>query len=106
MNEIIKKCLENNIHVELSLDGYVIHGFAKSGQGVMSFEPDEDGCYTLYLRYNTVEKVDCFEDLVSICYRWCDSYQSRGYGWDWLDVFVEYGYLKPVTKTTTEYVNG
>lgn len=96
MNEIVKKCLESGIHVELSLDGYWISGFAKSGHGVLSFEPDEGGYYTLKLRYDTVEKVKTFGDLVAICFEWCDSYQSRGYGWDWEDLFVEYGYLKRV----------
>ena len=102
-NEIIAQCLERGIHVELSKDGYEIFGFSKSGKGLLSFSPTEEGEYALSLRYNTVENVRTFEDIVHICFHWCDQYIDRGYGWDWADTFVEFGLLKKEVTSTTKY---
>ena len=102
-NKIIAQCLERGITVQLSKDGYEIFGFAKSGKGLLSFLPTEEGEYALSLRYNTVENIRTFEDIVHTCFEWCDRYIDRGYGWDWADTFVEFGLLKKEVTTTTKY---
>ena len=102
-NEIIAQCLKRDINVQLSKDGYEIFGFAKAGKAILPFFPNKDGEYVMSLRYNTTEVVRTFEDVVRICFDWCDRYSDRGYGWDWADTFVELGLLKKEVTSTTIY---
>lgn len=100
LNPIIKECLENNIPVELNLDGYVIRGFAKSGHATMSYVTNENGEYLLWLRYDTTETINNFQDLAWICFQRDRQYNN---GWDWPDVFIKFGWLEKKTEIKTTY---
>lgn len=110
LTEIIRGCVINGISVEIvnypsAADGmaYKVIGFAKSGEAAV-FE-NHTGQIQVNLRYCTVEYISSFEDLANICFRWCEDYKERGYGYDqWATVFEEYGWIKKVTTTSYQRV--
>lgn len=72
-------------------------GFSKSG----SAEIKCDGNFIdVHTRYNTVCRIENFEDLVAHAWRWYIDSKDRGYGIpeEFKQQFIECGYLKKVIK--------
>lgn len=102
LEELVKEVLENGLYicgVGLKGDsfGYDISGFAKSGYGTLY---QEDGVIKLQTRYNQVDVIEDFDDIVSVAYGWDRGYCSKGslygnsYGVSvpWAKVYIQKGY--------------
>lgn len=107
VNKIIQEFMDRGGNVSLSSNGYSIDGFYKSGTITLK---EENGQLKAYQRYNGVDEINCLDDLVCINYkwwldsrgRWSDGFASPDHIWEKL--LIEFGYIKKVTKTVTEYV--
>lgn len=110
LEELIKEILRNNIFITgiTLIDDilqYEVNGFYKSGS--VSLYETEEGIF-VKARYEEVDKIESFEDLVYINYRWWLRSKERFEGWsvpneNWLPHLLKYGYIKETTKTTKEY---
>jgi hypothetical protein len=78
---------------------YEVSGFAKSGNVRVE---DFGDIVKVTARYDEIDEINTFEDLARVAKYWYDSYKDRGYSIDgyWLNVFLEYGWVKRVVKTT------
>ena len=54
---------------------YELSGFAKSGNGILT--KDEKGNVILKTRYNTVDEIWSFEDIVDVSNRWAYDYRDQ-----------------------------
>jgi hypothetical protein len=105
LESIVIICLQKGIPVRgvtLSPNGtlaYEIGGFSKSDTAELYLENDKIICKT---RYNRIDEIENFDDLVDIAYDWNEGYCNREpFGWDsdWLPVFKEAGLVKVETVT-------
>lgn len=78
-------------------------GFSKSGSAVLVYKNDTIEVHT---RYNTVNLINTFEDLVGIAWCWYFDYKDRGYlvPSEFADIFVAGGYLRKVVIESYEEV--
>ncbi len=113
LNEIIRICCIRNIPVSLNYDKetdsleYKISGFYKSGDVILYEDGDEITCKQ---RYDSVDVINSFEDLVGINYYWWESSKDRYEGWrdpdsNWLERLIEFGYMKKKEIILTTYVS-
>lgn len=113
LNEIIRICCIRNIPVSLEYNKehdrleYKISGFYKSGDVSLYENGDEIICKQ---RYDMVDVVNSFEDLVSINYYWWNSSKERYEGWggpdsNWVSSLLEFGYIKKQETILTTYKN-
>jgi hypothetical protein len=110
LEELIKEVLINRIcvsgvHYDPENDTlvYRVEGFSKSGYAELSEVNGKILCKT---RYNQVDEINSFDDLVNVAYQWNSYYCDREpFGWDtdWSPIFVKYGLLREVTETVTHY---
>jgi len=109
IEQIVKKCLENKVHVELELKegqiNYILKGFYKSS-GVTLEQQGEN--IAVKQRYNEVDYIEDFDELVRINYRWWQYSKDRYEGWvspesAWLQPMLDMGLIKAETKTVTTY---
>jgi hypothetical protein len=78
LETIIDECVKNGliVYVDLAPNGtraYRVDGFSKSGSALIY----EDGDIKCVTRYNTVDTIDCFDDLVDVARRWFNNYSDR-----------------------------
>lgn len=110
IEELIKEVLKNGISIwsvtynkEKDALVYSVNGFSKSGTADLY---EEDGKIICKTRYNQIDEIQTFEDLVNVAYEWNSAYCNREpFGWDadWSPVFEKYGLLRKVTHTETTY---
>lgn len=106
MTEIYEKLKEHEIEYTFSMEHEEIQvsGFSKSGIATLK---EEDGKVLAYTRYERVDELTSFEDLVKLNYEWFDLYRDRkpftSPSDGWADVLVQYGYVKRVKETRTYY---
>lgn len=112
MNELLKQLLKNDANVSLRLDEetdqiiYVLSGFYKYGE-VKMYE-NEDGSVRCLTRYNIVENIESWEDMVRWNHSVWMSYKNSFSGWSspesvFLNSMLELGLVKANTVTTTTY---
>ena len=96
IESLVKECLKNKIRVcgvELYNDelAYHIDGFSKSGTAFLCSEGDK---VLLKTRYDQVDVIEKFEDIVDVAYQWNEAYCTREpFGWDgaWVKLFKNFG---------------
>lgn len=85
LHPILDELLKSDIDVSIKLrDGdyiVIINGFYKAGQITLKFH--SDGTIKAYSRYERVDTINSFDDLVFLNFDWL--YSSRGYGWMYPD---------------------
>lgn len=102
IEELIKEVLKNHISVEsveydAVADSLVYHvaGFSKSGTAELM---EKDGKIICKTRYNTINEIECFDDLVDVAYEWNSIYLDTkpfdNWDADWYPVFKERGLVK------------
>ena len=102
IEELIKEVLINEIPVngveyDTEYDTFVYHvaGFSKSGTAELM---EKDGKIICKTRYNTIDEIKCFDDLVVVAYRWnkiyLDTKPFDKWDADWYPVFKEKGLVK------------
>ena len=107
LEELIKEVLSNGIPVtgvqydkEKNTLVYEVGGFSKSGTAELY---NEEGAIKCKTRYNRIDVINCFSDLVDVAYDWNEGYCNREpFGWDvdWLPIFEREGLVK-VEKVET-----
>lgn len=109
LEELVKDTLRNGIIVrgvtyDKNLDSlvYVVDGFSKSG--IAELYCEKDGRVFCRTRYNRIDEIETFNDLMMVAYDWNRNYCDRApFGWDseWLPLFKQAGLVetKEVTKT-------
>lgn len=79
---------------------YKINGFSKSGEAAL-YESAADGKLYLKTRYNRIDEINSYDDIVWVAWAWNSNYTERGYGYaeEWVEDFKRLGLLKEVVKT-------
>ena len=109
IESIIKQVLQRKIQVELTLKddeiAYVISGFYKSGTVTLY-----QAGYNVYVkaRYDEVDKIESFDELVSINYHWWQRSKERYDGWvnpdeAWIEDLIRLNYVKRKEQTVITY---
>ena len=74
---------------------FEIGGFSKSGTAVLYEIAGNIYCRT---RYNTIDEIETFEDVVDVAWEWNDNYITRepftAYDRNWLPYFKAYGLVE------------
>ena len=107
MHKLIEEILKKGFSLEASYNHendrfeYELDGFYKSGSIVL-YE-NEYGSLTGISRYNEIDIIDCFYDLIAINYRWWRSSKDRYDGWatpngNWLPFLIAEGFVKEEIK--------
>ena len=101
LEELIKEVLSNGIPVtgvqydkEKDTFVYEVIGFSKSGTAALYYDEGVIKCKT---RYNRIDVINDFDDLVDVAYDWNEGYCNREpFGWDayWLPIFEREGLVK------------
>ena len=101
LEELIKETLSNGIPVvgveyDKACDSlvYEVSGFSKSGTAKLLCRDGKIICET---RYNQVDEIEDFDDLVAVAYEWNKNYCDREpFGWDmhWLPLFEKNGLVE------------
>jgi len=101
LEELIKEVLSNGIPVtgvqydkEKNTLVYEVSGFSKSGTAELYYDEGVIKCKT---RYNRIDVINDFDDLVDVAYDWNEGYcQREPFGWDayWLPIFEREGLVK------------
>ena len=101
LEELIKEVLSNGIPVtgvqydkEKDTLVYEVSGFSKSGTAELYYDEGVIKCKT---RYNRIDVINDFDDLVDVAYDWNEGYcQREPFGWDayWLPIFEREGLVK------------
>lgn len=106
--EILKECVQRNIHVEMCLPWghYKVSGFSKSGD-VEIYEGEDEGgeeCVVVEQIYGENDYIYDFNGLSFIAYRWWMQYRDRGYDvpQGWKEYWIEKGLIKE--KIVKEYI--
>lgn len=114
LQELIIEILEKGIYISdvylkevgnTKTFSYRIKGFYKS-DGVDLYETEE-GIFA-ESRYNQIEQITCFKDLVSLNYEWWCRSKDRYEGWavpdsKWIKHLIEEGLVKEETHTVKTY---
>lgn len=110
VEDLIKECLTkgilcNGVGIEEGNLSYDLLGFSKSGTAKI-FE--SDNCIYCVTRYNTVDIINSFDDLVHVAFSWYTNYINKEVfsapDSRWLPHFIELGLIKEVEETHKKYV--
>lgn len=97
---IVQECIAKKIPVSLvdhqGMLGFQIHGFYKSGTLTLV---ETDRGFRAYQRYNEVDEVKEFDDLVRLNYYWLDFSKGKSAAWEqpdpvWAPELERLGYVK------------
>lgn len=110
MNNIIKELLDKGFRLELFKDvqGELCHqlpGFYKSSGVVLR---DIENGVMAFSRYNQMDEIYEFRDLVYLNHRWWQSSKEKYDGWvnpeeDWLPYLIEEGLVKKIEEKLVRY---
>lgn len=114
MNSLIVEILKKGFSLEVGYNSehdrieYDIFGFYKSDR-IKLYENDH-GTLNAISRYNEVDIIDNFYNLVALNYRWWVSSKERFEGWKvpdgkWLPYLIEEGFIEKKTKVVEEYLD-
>ena len=86
---------------------FLVNGFCKSG----TVELYEDGeTIKCAARYNEIDNIETFDDLVFVAYSWWERSKERASGWknppsEWVEEFVRLNLVKKKVETVTSYIS-
>jgi hypothetical protein len=113
MNRIIEDLVRKGfcLYVKYNKDEdrfeYELDGFYKSGS--VTFYEDKNGQLESISRYDKVNSIDSFDDIVNLNYQWWLYSKDRFNGWtspdsNWLPYLLEAGLIKEEVTTTKKYI--
>ena len=103
---ILEHCISNNIRVDASAymnaitDAFDVYGFGESRY--VTIYDGNDGVYCKD-RFDRINKIESFDDLIYIAYEWNKKELNKGYNCDdkWLPIFLKHKMveIKKIEKT-------
>ncbi len=105
LHPVIEEFIFKGGSVSIDKNGYHIDGFYKSGAITLK---EENNILKAYSRYDQVDEIHDFDDLVALNYFWWDRSKGRSTGWSspdsiWEKHLIESGRIKKAEKVIIEY---
>jgi hypothetical protein len=111
LQELILDCARKGLSANTSYDKardrieYIITIGSKSGTGTLY---EVDGKIILETRYQTMDEVSSYDDIGQVAWRWFCNYKDRepftSPDSQWVDFFVDKGWIKVEKEVVTKYV--
>lgn len=112
MHKLIEEILKKGFSLEVSYNNFSerfefkLDGFYKSGSVVL-YE-DEDGDLRAVSRYQQIDVITTFYDLIALNYHWWQLCKDRYDGWanpdsNWLPFLIDEGFVKEKINVTKTY---
>lgn len=103
MHKLVKTLVDKGLSVNISKEGYSLEGFYKSGSVI--FNELNENTLLCHQRYDEVEEVSSFDDIVRVNFKWWQRSKARGWGNPeefWLQEFIRLDLVTVKTITVVE----
>lgn len=112
LHPIIQELVDREIPVEITKEGFKVSGFYKSDTVTLEYISfpafPGNNHFKCHQRYNRVDEIDCFADLVGVNYYWWLESKDSWEDWKipdphWQEALLEFDYVKKTVKTVEEW---
>lgn len=97
--DFLDECIKNNIHIDLNpyinSTSYAFDAYGFGDSKVLTIYDGDDGVYCCD-RFKNIEKIESFDDVIRIAYKFNKREMEKGYNCDerWLPIFVKNNMVK------------